>query len=202
MDISLTQGGTTLTFPVLPSSYQVSEGQNNTTVTINAIGEVNLLGKETLTTVSFSSFFPHDWEYGATMSPAEYVETLRRMKRNGPATLHLLDVLAMHCTIENFEWSEEDATGDIYFNLSLKKYIYIDATGIVATKLEEAARATPDTPRNGKTYTVKAGDNLFTIARRQLGNADWEKIYEANKEVIGSNPNRIKPGMRLTLPEV
>jgi nucleoid-associated protein YgaU len=50
-------------------------------------------------------------------------------------------------------------------------------------------------------YTVEKGDTLSSIAENELGDADrWEEIYELNRDVIGSNPNLIKPGMELELP--
>lgn len=52
-----------------------------------------------------------------------------------------------------------------------------------------------------KTYTVKAGDNLRKIAKAQLGDADkWEEIYAANKDII-KDPNVIRVGMELEIPE-
>ena len=52
-----------------------------------------------------------------------------------------------------------------------------------------------------KTYTVKAGDNLRKIAKAQLGDADkWEEIYEANQDII-KDPNVIRVGMELEIPE-
>jgi len=54
------------------------------------------------------------------------------------------------------------------------------------------------TPR---TYTVKAGDSLSKIAKAVYGDAKkWKQIYEANKAVIGNNPDLIKPGQVLTIP--
>lgn len=47
------------------------------------------------------------------------------------------------------------------------------------------------------TYTVKAGDNLSKIAKKY--NTTWQKIYEDNKAIIGSNPNLIKPGQKLII---
>ena len=46
-------------------------------------------------------------------------------------------------------------------------------------------------------YEVKAGDNLSKIGK-QFG-VSWQKIYEANKEVI-SNPDLIQPGWKLKIP--
>ena len=52
-----------------------------------------------------------------------------------------------------------------------------------------------------KKYTVKPGDSLSKIAKRSYGRADqWQKIYEANKKVIGLNPNMIRPGQQLVIP--
>lgn len=46
-------------------------------------------------------------------------------------------------------------------------------------------------------YTVKSGDTLSGIARK-LGIPSWRTLYEANKSVIGSNYNLIRPGQQLT----
>ena len=46
-------------------------------------------------------------------------------------------------------------------------------------------------------YVVKKGDNLTKIARK-FGTT-WQKIYNDNKNVIGSNPNFIKIGQELII---
>ncbi|MES2646244.1 MAG: LysM peptidoglycan-binding domain-containing protein [Bacteroidota bacterium] len=50
----------------------------------------------------------------------------------------------------------------------------------------------------GSTYEVKAGDSLSKIGKR-LGKS-WQEIYEANRAVIGNNPDLIKPGQMLQIP--
>jgi murein DD-endopeptidase MepM/ murein hydrolase activator NlpD len=53
------------------------------------------------------------------------------------------------------------------------------------------------------THTVRPGDTLYGITKRETGNRaldNWKPLYEANKDVIGSNPDLIYPGQRLTLP--
>lgn len=47
------------------------------------------------------------------------------------------------------------------------------------------------------TYVVKKGDTLSKIAEKYSTN--WKKIYEKNKDIIGDNPNLIKPGQILQL---
>lgn len=51
-------------------------------------------------------------------------------------------------------------------------------------------------------YTVAKGDSLSKIAKKHYGNGNlWKKIYSANREVIGDNPDLIKPGQILVIPE-
>ena len=48
------------------------------------------------------------------------------------------------------------------------------------------------------TYTVKRGDTLSGIAA--IYGLNYKRIYAVNKDVIGSDPNLIKPGMKLKIP--
>ncbi len=50
-----------------------------------------------------------------------------------------------------------------------------------------------------ESYTVKSGDTLSKIGQ-QHGVA-WRDIHEANKDVIGDNPDLIKPGQKLRIPK-
>jgi nucleoid-associated protein YgaU len=51
-------------------------------------------------------------------------------------------------------------------------------------------------------YVVKSGDSLSKIAKELLGDASrWPEIYELNKDVIGDNPNLIKPGQEFKIPK-
>jgi hypothetical protein len=52
-----------------------------------------------------------------------------------------------------------------------------------------------------RTYTVRPGDTLTAIADR-LGLADWRALYEANRDVIGGDPNRIRVGQSLVIPSL
>jgi nucleoid-associated protein YgaU len=53
----------------------------------------------------------------------------------------------------------------------------------------------------GGTYTVREGDTLFDIARKQLGQASrWTELYEANRTTLGENLENLRPGVTLRLP--
>jgi hypothetical protein len=54
-------------------------------------------------------------------------------------------------------------------------------------------------------YIVRSGDSLSRIARFFYGSGTelfWSKIYDANRNIIGANPNLIRPGQQLTIPEI
>ena len=55
----------------------------------------------------------------------------------------------------------------------------------------------------GDTYTVVSGDSLSKIAQHHYGDAaNWHQIYEANKALIGTNPDLIQVGQVLTIPSL
>ncbi len=122
------KGSKKVRIPVLPSEYTVQSAQNNTTVNVIGLGEVTLKGKRGLRSISFSSFFPQRYdadycEFSALKSPKAYVEMIEKMKRAGTVKLIITGTpINFRCTIESFEWGENDGTGDITYTLSFKEY--------------------------------------------------------------------------------
>ncbi len=54
-----------------------------------------------------------------------------------------------------------------------------------------------------RTHTVAKGDSLSKIAKQYYGKVTlWKQLYEANKAVVGPNPDLIKPGQVLVIPEL
>ncbi|MEU9559398.1 M23 family metallopeptidase [Streptomyces fumanus] len=50
-----------------------------------------------------------------------------------------------------------------------------------------------------RTYTVRTGDYLKKIADEQNVSGGWKKLYEDNREAVGSDPSLIHPGLKLSL---
>ncbi len=80
-------------------------------------------------------------------------------------------------------------------------------TGAATTTTAKTTESTTDdkktetkksTAKKSSTVTVKSGDTLSEIAAKH--GTTWQKLYKANKGVIGSNPNLIKPGQKLKIP--
>jgi len=62
-------------------------------------------------------------------------------------------------------------------------------------------RAPPPDLGAGTQYTVKENDTLSGIAKQFYNAASkWQLIYEANRQAIGSDPGRMKPGTVLRIP--
>ena len=208
------KGSSSLRLPVLPPEYTVQSAQNNTVVNVVSLGDVVLKGKRGLRSISFSSFFPmrYDASYCAftgIKKPKAYVELIESMKRAGAVKLIITGTsINFRCTIESFEWGENDGTGDIDYTLTLQEYKAPSVSSSSVVKMSETSTSTTEAtgetrteqPASGGTYTVKSGDCLSSIARKTTGSSDWTALYEQNKDVIGSNPNLIYPGQVLTLP--
>lgn len=68
--------------------------------------------------------------------------------------------------------------------------------------LGTAEPTAPPAPREApvRTYTVRDGDVLSEIARRELGSAArWQELYDANRDVI-ADPDRLQVGVVLRIP--
>jgi nucleoid-associated protein YgaU len=67
--------------------------------------------------------------------------------------------------------------------------------------VESGSSSTAPSPAAGRTYTVKKGDSLSKIAKREYGDAQqWRKIFEANRDTI-KDPDLIYPGQVFRIPE-
>ncbi|MFF4342343.1 transglycosylase family protein [Kitasatospora sp. NPDC001540] len=70
-----------------------------------------------------------------------------------------------------------------------------------ATPAEPQAAEPQAAPQNTAAggYTVQDGDTLSGIAAAQNVSGGWERIYQANHELIGADPDLIVPGQVLAL---
>lgn len=64
---------------------------------------------------------------------------------------------------------------------------------------ESATEETGEGAAADGSYTVRSGDNLWAIADEQKVEGGWPALYEANREVVGSDADLILPGQSLDL---
>lgn len=203
--------------PVLPSSFQVQSPQNNETVTTVNGKEVTLIGERGLRSISWSSFIPREksryLERKANYNGKPYAYLARIGKMKGKVITLVITGTSINyqATIENLEYREEDGSGDVYYSIELKEYKGIEikknnsqkSSEIVdknATKIKKVETKTKTREVKSEIYTVRKGDTLTSIAKKKTGSSsNWCAIYNQNKKVIGSNPNRILIGQKLVI---
>ena len=194
--------------PVKPSQFTVTVADHNTVVNVIQLGDINLIGNTGLEEISFSSFFPaKDYNFSNNSErkePFTYVEKIKEWRTDRePIRLIITGAVNMECTIESFSYGEQDATGDVYYSISLKEYKKIKSkTATVNTTTGSTSTRTTKAPESnsGKTYTVKSGDSLWKIAKQFYGDgSQYMKIYNANTDKIKS-PSLIYPNQTLIIP--
>ncbi|MEU7554894.1 transglycosylase family protein [Streptomyces sp. NPDC044571] len=73
------------------------------------------------------------------------------------------------------------------------------ATAPQAAVPQAAAPRPTGTPVLPNPYVVAPGDSLSAIATSRHVEGGWQALYETNRATVGSDPNLIFPGQRLTL---
>jgi nucleoid-associated protein YgaU len=107
----------------------------------------------------------------------------------------------------HMDGSADERDGKLHFHGTVKSQAESDAIwNAIKTVPEWRTDVVADikvvaAPAAAKTYTVKAGDTLSGIAKAHLGNANaYMDIFNANKDQL-SDPDKIKPGQVLKMPE-
>ncbi len=78
----------------------------------------------------------------------------------------------------------------------------IPVTGPSAEKRTVPVAAKSEPAPSRRTYTVKAGDTLYGIARDALGDASrWRELLRLNDKAIKGDPTRLQIGQVIVLPE-
>lgn len=82
-------------------------------------------------------------------------------------------------------------------NMQLQNYSRVQQAEKAAAEAEASARA-----QIIAEHTLTADESLSHLALKYYGSAYepyWRVIYEANKELIGENPARVRPGMVINI---
>lgn len=210
-------------FPVPPSKITLKVNGKNETVTLINEGEANILKAAGLTDVEFELLLPNV-EYPFAVYPSKYrpakfyLEKLEELKTKKKSFQYILTrrkpkkkkIFDTNMTVSLEDYSIVDDAGegfDITVKVKLKQYkefttktCTIDISLPKPQASMQQSRETSNAPSGG-TYTVVSGDCLWKIAKQFYGDGGkWSIIYNANKSVIGGNPNLIYPGQVLTIP--
>lgn len=197
-----------LRLPVLPSSFGIQGTNANSTVNINSLGEINLIGKVGLSVIKIESFFPAQEypfaQYVNAPKPYECVKLIDKWRASGkPIRLIITDTpINLPCAIESFDYTQKDGTGDVHFSLGLKQYRFLKSplsdsaktSGGAVVKVPSTIRESKPIP---KTYSVKKGDTLYAIAKKVTGAGENYKVIASTNGI--KNPDKIYPGQKLVI---
>lgn len=193
-----------------PSKLTVKiKNKNQTQILLNE-GEINFLRAAGLTEITVPFVLPM---LTGNRPPSYYLGHLEELKISKKPTQFILvrrspDGKALFDTnikvsIEDYSITEDAKNGlDVSVDVSLKQWRDYSTKVAVVEKTSVSVKTERDASNapSAKTYTVVAGDCLWTIARRFYGRgSDWARIYDANKDKI-SNPNLIYPGQVFVIP--
>lgn len=203
--------GVSLLLPITPEGYEGEFGIDIETVGATAVGDIHITGHRKPQNIKISGIFTVK-DYIFAKKPTVPIHTemdyVLLVKKWIDSRTIVRVVVAdesgakinekFYIEFITYRQSKED-NGDINYDISFKQYTPLKAP--VSNKGASSVREVAKPPVPPKKYTVKKGDSLSKIAREVYGNAgDWRKMYEANKGVIGKNPNLIFPGQSYTLP--
>jgi len=100
----------------------------------------------------------------------------------------------------------EEAKNKIWDQIKLVDPTYSDLIADItvneaAAPKTQTAGASANAGTQTRTYTVKPGDSLSKISREFYGDANkYQKIFEANRDKL-SDPDKIRAGQELVIPE-
>lgn len=210
--------GEVMQLPIPPSSLTLKINNKNKVIELLNIGDVNILKDPGLSEFNFKLLLPGQplpfAVYESGFRPPEYyLGQFERYKvekkpvrfivsRVSPWGEPLFDT-NMLVSLEEYTVEERAGeVGDIYVEIRLKQYKQYK-TQVIEIKEVEGNKATVTVKEErpakepAKTYTVKQGDTLWAIAKRELN--DGSKYSEIAKLNNISNPNLIHPGQVLRL---
>lgn len=203
--LSFNNGSEELQLPVPPVSYEIKKGNINKTVNINDVGEINLIGKPRLATITLSTFFPNKeysfCQYTGFPKPYECVKLIENWRQSGkPIRLIITNTnINLPVAIEGFSYGERDGSGDVYFSLELKEYKFLsisDQTSATTT-VNTTTITRPVEKEQPTSYTVKTGDSLWLISKKLFGDGSkWTEL--ANKNDI-KDPTKLIAGQKLVV---
>lgn len=192
--------------PVAPSKINTKIKNKNRTITLINEGEANILKSAGLQEISFNMMIPA-YKYpfalylgGIFLPISYYLEILDRLKNSKkPFQLIIIreGVLGalgfdtnLKVSLEDYQILEDAGNGrDITVSIKLKQYQEKTKTVVrVATAVGSGTvKYILEKVRDGskvieKTYKVKEGDTLYTIAKKQLGNGEkYRDLITLNK---------------------
>lgn len=202
-----------LALPVAPSKLQLDIKNRNETVELINGQEINFLKTPGLSEIQFDAIipsvsYPFAYYEDGFLEPDIYLTWFEKLKTEhkvfpfkvagnsdaGKSIFHQ----SMDVSLESYTVSESTDQGfDLSVSFQLKQYVKFSTKKIEIEKSTDGKvelKVTEQRPakESPKAYTVKAGDNLWNICKKQLGDGSkYKEVARLNKI---ANPSLIHPG--------
>lgn len=187
----------TLQLPVVPF-FTISNPVNNHVINLHAVGDVNMAGNLGLSELEITSFFPDTNKHYAfakeSLPPMDMVQTILKWRASRrPVRLIITEIdFNKPMLIEDFQYGHEDKSGDIYYSLQLKEFIFVEAPKMSTDGATTGLTATANENTGLKEWRIVYGDTLSGISLSVFGDSSrWKDIYKWNKDMI-KNPHSLK----------
>ena len=197
--------GEELVLPVTPSEYTVEHGRSIESVEAYNVGVLNISGLAKLMNRNLDCMFPAQaypfCNPGAVTDPEYYISKFRGYVDNKEILRYVVSDTDVNeqVVIENIVYGERDGTNDVYATITLRGYRDITAPERESTgAVPENSTRTESQADTQSTYTVVAGDTLWSIAKRFYG--DGSLCYKLATYNDISNANLITVGQVIKLP--
>lgn len=215
MDAYIKTKDETFHFPVNPFTISVNGGKVYETFDILYKGEVDFPAKKAkkIRTLTLTIMFPFEYEpycqYKNIPSPQSAMDKVVKWTESDEPVRLIITDYGFNSLVNLVDYSEDESgesQRDKYLTLDFR-VVRGDGTNEIIT-IEKLKKKSPapklkprPKPKKQKTYTVKRGDSLWKISKQIYGNgAQWKKLYNSNKNVVGKNPNLIYPGQKFIIP--
>lgn len=199
--------GKEVVLPITPESFTIDHGNHIETVNLHTVGDYHLPSGRTLFTCKISGMLPRQ-QYpfvfaGSSLNPYEYIyffELTSDKKQVCRFAISDTPTIA-DVYIENFQYGEKDGTNDVYYTITLRRHMPVQAVQSTDSTSSEITntRTTPLNIATPQQYTIQRGDTLWSLCKKFYGDPLlYSKLAKANNI---PNPDLIYDGNILIIPD-
>ena len=199
--------GKEVILPITPESFTIDHGNHIETVNLHTIGDYHLPSGRTLFTCKISGMLPRQ-QYpfvfaGSSLNPYEYIyffELTSDKKQVCRFAISDTPTIA-DVYIENFQYGEKDGTNDVYYTITLRRHMPVQAVQPTDSTSSETTntRTTSLNIATPQQYTIQRGDTLWSLCKKFYGDPLlYPKLAKANNI---PNPDLIYDGNTLIIPD-
>lgn len=127
--LTITGKNDTISLPIQPESYSVSVVTNNSTVNVQSVGDVNMLGKTGLHKISLKSFLPNiDYNFANGVDVDEYIERLEKIRTSGTYCHISIEGtrIDFDVSFDKFDYDESSGVGDLDYTMAFTEYPHLE----------------------------------------------------------------------------